>query len=267
MFELLHFAFIQRALLSGSFIALACSLLGVFLVLRRYSLIGDGLSHASFAAIGLGLFLGFYPLLVALPIVILASFGILKLTEKAGLYGDAAIGLVSAVGIASGVMLASLDGGFNVDLFSYLFGSILSISPLEVWLSIVVSLVVVAVIIFYYHELFAITFDETYAKITGIKTNRINYLFVMLTAMTVVLGIKVAGTMLVSSLIIFPAITALQVAAGFKAALALASVLGVLSVVLGVFISFAFNLPTGATIVLVSFVFFMIALTYQGLKK
>ncbi len=186
LLHLLNYEFIQRAYLAGSFIAVLCAILGLFLVLRKLSLIGDGLSHVSFGAIALGLFLGFYPFYVAIPLVIMASYLVLKLTEKAKIYGDAAIGIVSAVGIASGVLLASLSNGFNVDLFSYLFGNILAISSQEVLLSVGLSVVILLVIIFLYNDLFSTTFDEQFAKITGINTKRINVALMFLTAVTVV---------------------------------------------------------------------------------
>jgi zinc transport system permease protein len=188
LLHLLNYEFIQRAYLAGSFIAVLCAILGLFLVLRKLSLIGDGLSHVSFGAIALGLFLGFYPFYVAIPLVIMASYLVLKLTEKARIYGDAAIGIVSAVGIAGGVLLASLSNGFNVDLFSYLFGNILAISSQEVLLSVGLSVVILLVIIFLYNDLFSTTFDEQFAKITGINTKRINVALMFLTAITVVLA-------------------------------------------------------------------------------
>lgn len=254
--EALQYSFIHRAILAGTFIALCCSFLGVFLVLRRFSLIGDGLAHISFATIALGLLLKMSPLYVSIPIVILASLWILKLTEKSIVHGDAAIGLLSAIGIATGVILASIAGGFNVDLFGYLFGNILAISRQEVMLTIALSGLVMAAVLFFYHDLFAVSFDEEYAKVSGVKTGRINRILLILTALTVVLGIKVVGTMLVSSLIIFPAVSALQIARNFKAAILLASIFGVCSVLAGVFISYILNIPTGATIVQVNFMIF-----------
>ncbi len=257
--DLLNYEFITRAYLAGSFVAALCAMLGLLLVLRKLSLIGDGLSHVSFGAIALGLFFGFYPFYVAVPIVILASYLILKLTEKAKIYGDAAIGIVSSVGIASGVILASLSRGFNVDLFSYLFGNILAISNQEVYLSIALSLLVLGVIIFLYQDLFSTTFDEEYAKVSGIKTERINLIIMALTAITVVLAIKVVGVMLVSALLILPAVTALQLVKGFKAAMISALIISVLSVLIGITVSFYADIPAGATIVMINFVLFVFA--------
>lgn len=259
----LQYSFIQKAFFAGSFVAIVCSALGLFLVLRKMSLIGDGLSHVSFGAIALGLFLGIYPFYIAVPLVMLSSILILKISEKAKIYGDAAIGIVSAVGIAGGVILASVSKGFNVDLFSYLFGNILAISTTEVILSVILSFVVLAVIYFFYWDLFSTTFDEEYAKTTGVKTNFINILLTLLTAVTVVLSVKMVGIMLVSALLILPAVTALQFAKGFKAAIFIGSFVSLLSVILGITFSFFLDLPTGATIVMINALFFSFAVLYK----
>ena len=261
----LQYSFIQKAFFAGSFVAIVCSTLGIFLVLRKMSLIGDGLSNVSFGAIALGLLLGVFPFYIAVPVVMIASVLILKISEKAKVYGDAAIGIVSAVGIAGGVILASISNGFNVDLFSYLFGNILAISNTEVILSIILSLVVLLVIYLFYWDLFSATFDEEYAKTTGIKTNFINILLTLLTAVTVVLSVKMVGVMLVSALLILPAVTALQLAKGFKMAMIIGSIVSLISVLLGITFSFLFDLPTGATIVMINAMFFILALLYKKL--
>jgi zinc transport system permease protein len=263
--ELLSHGFIQRALIAGSFIAILCATLGTFLVLRRFSLIGDGLAHVTFGGVAVGLFLGLYPMYVAVPIVMISSLGILKLVEKARLYGDAAIGIVSSLGIACGILLASAAGGFNVDLFSYLFGNILAISNAEVISSIFLSIILIFVIWFFYHELLSITFDEESAKASGVKTKTINGILVLLTSLTVVLAMRVVGIMLISSLLILPPVTALQVARGFKMTIVIASVVGVLSVMLGVFLSLVADLPTGATIVILNFLFFIGSFVFGNL--
>jgi len=261
----LHYSFIQKAFFAGSFVAMTCSALGLFLVLRKMSLIGDGLSHVSFGAIALGLFFGFYPFYIAIPIVMIASLAILKISEKAKVYGDAAIGIVSAVGIAGGVILASVSKGFNVDLFSYLFGNILAISNTEVVLSVLLSFIVLAIIYFFYWDLFSATFDEEYAKTTGIQTNSINTLLTLLSAVTVVLSIKIVGIMLASAFLILPAVTALQLAKSFKIAIVVGGIVSVLSVLLGIMFSFFLDLPTGATIVMINALFFGLALIYKRL--
>jgi len=259
----LQYAFIQKAFLAGSFIAVTCAALGMFLVLRKMSLISDGLSHVSFGAIALGLFLGVYPYYAAVPLVMAASYLILKITEKAKVYGDAAIGIVSAVGIAGGVILASLSKGFNVDLFSYLFGNILSISTTEVVLSVLLSFVVLAVLWFYYWDLFSATFDQNYARTTGVKTNMINIILTLLTSLVVVLSVKVVGVLLVSALMILPAAGALQLAKGFRSAILVGCCFSLVSVLTGITFSFFLDLPTGATIVMINAIIFAIALIYK----
>ncbi|MEK9149018.1 MAG: metal ABC transporter permease [Candidatus Desantisbacteria bacterium] len=261
--ESLQYGFIQRAIIAGCFMSLGCSFLGVFLVLKRFSLIGDGLAHVSFATVALGLLLHAQPIIVSIPLVGIASLVILKLNERSQVYGDAAIGLVSSFGIAMGVIIASTAGGFNVDLFSYLFGNILSVSSFEVWLTVAISLLVAMVVALFYHDLFAITFDEEYAQVLGIKVRLVNRMLILLTSFIVVLGIKIIGTMLVSSLIILPAITALQITRSFRSTIALAGIFAPVSVILGIFASYILNLPSGATIVMVNFLFFLVLFFYR----
>ncbi len=269
MIDFLSYGFIQRALITGFFIALLCSFLGFFLVLRRLSLIGDGLAHVTFGSVAVALFFKTFALYVSIPLVMISALGILRLIEKAKLHGDAAIGIVSSIGIAIGILLASLAGGFNIDLFSYLFGNILAISREEMILSILLSGVVFLVIIFFYHDLLSITFDEESAKAAGVKTRRINTLLFLLTAVTVVLTMKAVGILLTSALLILPAVTSLQVSKGFKTSLLISSLTGVISVIGGIFISFWLNLPTGATIVLFNFFIFMLVFAHrrQNVKK
>ena len=194
----LQYGFVQRAFIAGSFIALVCAVLGVFLVLRKMSLIGDGLAHVSFGAIALGLFINVMPFYFALLVVGLAALAIMGLEQSERLSGDTAIGIVSAVGIAGGVVLASLAGGFNVDLFSYLFGSILAISPQEVWLAIGLSFLVLLVLTVFYWDMFLLTFDQDYAQISGVKIKLVNSILAVLTALVVVMAVRLVGVMPVS---------------------------------------------------------------------
>ncbi len=257
--EILSYGFIQRALVAGSLIAVLCAVLGIFLVLRRLSLIGDGLAHVTFGSVALALFLRVSPLYVtvaSIPLVLLSSLGILRLSDKARMYGDAAIGIVSSLGIACGVILASVAGGFNVDLFSYLFGNILAIGPVDLVIAGGLFVVVILVVTLFYHELFAITFDEELAESSGIGTAAINTVLVLVTALTVVLAMKVVGIMLVSALLILPAVAALQVARGFRTAILLAAALAVTAVITGILGSVALNLPAGGSIVVANFLLF-----------
>ena len=267
--EIFTYGFMQRALLSGLLVGILCAVLGVFLVLRRLSLIGDGLSHVTFGSVALALALHTKPLYVtvaALPAVLLSSLGILRLTDRMKIYGDAAIGIVSATGIAGGVVLAAVSGGFNVDLFSYLFGNILAISRGEVLLAVALFILVIGVVIFSYQQLFAITFDEELARSSGIKVERFNALLALLTALTVVLAMKVVGIMLVSALLIIPPVTALQISRGFKATLFTAAAISALSVAAGIIISFMLNLPTGALIVLLNIVLLLLVISWRKIS-
>jgi len=263
MVEFLNHGFIQKALIAGFFISMLCSMLGVFLVLRNLSLIGDGLSHVTFGSIAIGILFKSYPFYIAIPIVMASAMGIMKLKEKARLLGDAAIGIVSSLGIASGVFISSVAGGFNIDLFSYLFGNILAINWTEVIISIFLSIIFIFLISIFYQELLFITFDEESAKVSGVNVHRINTMLYLMTAVTVVLAMKAVGILLVTALLILPSVTALQLSRGFKATLFISSIIGVFSVISGIVISFFLDLPTGATIVLLNFLFFALSLFYK----
>ncbi len=258
--DMWHYGFVQRAVLAGVLVAVGCGMLGVFLVLRRYAMIGDGLAHCAFGAVGLALFLDRAPLAVTLPLVAGASLLILYLPGHSSLFGDAAIGMVSALGVAVGVLLASMGGGFNVDLFGFLFGDILAVGRGEVWLSLLLTLAIVGIIVLMYHDLFALTFDEETARVWGIHPERVNRLLAVLTGILVVLGIRIAGTLLISSLLIFPAVTALQCCRGFRSLLIMAALLGGVSVFLGLVASLWLDAPAGAAIVMVNAVLFVMAL-------
>jgi len=268
--EMLGYGFIQRALLAGTLIGLLCSVLGVFLVLRRFSLIGDGLAHFTFGSVALALLLRVSPehvTLAALPFVLIAAVAILRLTETKRIAGDAAIGIISALGIAGGVILASLAGGFNVDLFSYLFGNILSIDSGDVLLSLFLCGVVLLTVLLFYRDIFAVTFDEDLAKVTGVNARAVNLVLVLLTALTVVLAMKLVGIMLISALLILPSVAALQVARSFFSALLLSAGIGTLAVVGGIFSSITLNLPTGATIIVACFLAFVVTAFLRKLRS
>jgi zinc transport system permease protein len=270
LMEIFSYGFMQRALLGGILIGMPCAVLGVFLVLRRLSLIGDGLAHVTFGGVAVALLLRVTPPLVtlaAIPLVLAASLGILRLADRARIYGDTAIGIVSAAGIAGGILIASVAGGFNVDLFSYLFGNILAVSPAELALCAGLFLVVLAVVIAFYPQLFALTFDEELARTAGIRTERLNALLVLLTAVAVVLAMKVVGILLVSALLILPAATALQLARGFRTTLLAAALTAAASVAAGIVASFLVNLPSGATIVLVNLGLFLLAFALKSLRS
>ena len=215
--------------------------------------IGDGLAHITFGSVAIVMLIGVSPAyitLAALPLVMLSSLAILKLTHSQRIHGDAAIGIVSSVGIATGIILASLSGGYNLDLFSYLFGNILTVTQTELWLSFIVFLTVVATVIIFYNDLFAITFDEELAQTMGVKTKRINVILFLLTAVAAVLAMKVAGIMLVSAMLILPPLTALQLSVSFRMTILAAACFSTLSVICGIILAFLLNLPAGGTIVI-----------------
>ncbi len=259
--------FIRKALLVGILIAICCSFLGIFLVLKKFSMIGDGLAHVSFATVAIALLLSASPLPVSIPIVVLASLAILKLSEKADLHGDAAIGLVSSFSVATGVVIASLANGFNVDLMSYLFGSILVVRNSDIVLSVILALFVIGAVLVFYNPLFAAAYDEEFAQVSGIRVKLGNQLIAVLTAITIALGIRVVGTMLISSLIIFPTVTALQLSRSFKGTIALSSLVSVISLTAGIFLSYLLDLPTGGTIVILNAMFFAVFFGIRRLAK
>ena len=256
IFKLLSYAFVQRALIVGLLIAISSSFLGIFLVLRKYSMIGDGLAHVSFATVALALVLNQSPLIISIPIVSLASLLILKLSEENRIGGDAAIGLIASTSLAIGVFITSVSNGFSVDLSSYLFGSILIIAQSDVYLSLVLTVLIVSLVLVFYQDLFAMTYDLDYAKVSGRKTKRLNQLLSILTAITIVLGIRVVGTMLISSLIIFPTVSALRLSKGFKSTIIWAVIIAIISVMSGILISVTLDFPTGSSIVLINALFF-----------
>ena len=259
--EIFAYAFVQRAMLAGALIAAVSALLGLFLVLRRFSLIGDGLAHTTFGSVAVVLLVGvspFYVTLAALPLVMVSSLAIYKLTSSKKINADAAIGIVSSLGIAAGITLSSLSGGFNVDLFSYLFGNILTVNRTELVLSMIVFAVVVAVVAYYYDDLFAVTFDQELARSMGVQTERLNVILFLLTAVSAVLAMKVAGIMLVSALLILPALTALQLSVGFRTTMIAATGFAVGAVFCGILFAFVLNLPAGAMIVVFNAVFLLL---------
>jgi len=258
LMEVMRYGFVQRAMIAGVLIAAVSALLGMFLVLRRFSLIGDGLAHTTFGSVAVVLLIGISPLYVtvaALPLVIISSLAIYKLTSSRKINADSAIGIISSLGIAAGVVLASLSGGYNVDLFSYLFGNILTVNNTELILAFIVFVMVLAVVVYFYDDLFALTFDQELACSMGINTGRINILLFLLTAVAAVLAMKVAGIMLVSAMLILPALTALQMSMSFRKTMIAAVGFAVGAVLCGIVIAFMLNLPAGAMIVLLNICF------------
>ncbi|MBO4798141.1 MAG: metal ABC transporter permease [Candidatus Methanomethylophilaceae archaeon] len=255
--SLFSFAFIQRALVVGILVSVCSALLGINLVLRRFSMIGDGLSHVGFGSLALALVLGAEPLAIAIPIVILAAFFMLWLNAHGKMQGDASVAMLSSSALAIGILVTSFSSGLNIDLNSYMFGSILAVSQSDMWISVIVSAVVLVLYLVCYHPMFSITFDEPFAAATGTRASFYNTILSLLTALTVVVGMRLMGTLLISPLIIFPALTAMRVCKSYRGVVICSVATSVLSLVLGLILSFLFSLPTGATIVTVNLVFFL----------
>lgn len=266
LIEALQYSFYQRAFIVGILIAISSAFLGSFLVLRKYSLVGDGLAHVSFASVAFALVLGQSPLLFSIPVVALASILILYINEKANVHGDAAIGLVSSFALALGYLVINKSTGINVNIDSYLFGSIITTTRLDLILSFILALIVIFSVIFFYHPLFSMTYDEEYAQVT-FKTRFANYLLSVLTSLTIVLGIRIIGTMLISSLIIFPTVTALQLARGFKQTIVYALIVSILAVILGLVASVIFETSSGASIVIANGALLFISYTIRKLRR
>ncbi|MBQ2695205.1 metal ABC transporter permease [Candidatus Saccharibacteria bacterium] len=249
--EMFSYSFMVRALVVGVLVAFSSALIGIPLVLKKSSMLGDGLSHVAFGAFAVASVLGFAPIPVAIPIVILASFLVLRLGENSKIYGDAMIALVSVSALAIGVFAVSL-AGTNVDINSYLFGSILAVGESEVWLAMLLLLVIVGVYVVFHNKIFVIIFDEKFARAIGINTKFYNVLFAILCSVLIVLGMRLMGALLISSLIVFPALSAQTVFRSFKSVTIASAVLAVLNFVVGLIISYYLVTPTSATVVIVS---------------
>jgi len=241
--------FMQRALAVGLLVSLCAALLGVSLVLKRYSMIGDGLSHVGFGALAIASALNLAPLAVAVPVVVAAAILLLRLRQGAALKGDAAIAMLSSSALAIGVICVSLTTGMNTEVSSYMFGSVLSLSRGDAVLSVLLSLAVLALFVLFYPRIFAVTFDEGFSKATGTRTDFFNTLIAVLTAITVVLGMRMMGALLISSLIIFPALAAMRICRSFKAVVLWAAGISVLCFIAGLIFSYLWETPTGASIV------------------
>lgn len=260
------YSFMVRAIIVGGLVALCASLLGVVLVLKRYSMIGDGLSHVGFGAMAVGLAFNQAPLVVAIPIVIIAAFLLLRVSENSRIKGDAAIGLISSSALAIGMIVNSMSSGTNIDLNSYMFGSILAIDKQEMVLCIVLGIVIIAAFIYFYNPIFAITFDENFARATGLKVELYKTILAVLTAVTIVIGMRIMGTLLISSLIIFPALSAMRVTRRFRTVMIMSVIISMFCFFTGLVTSYLMELPAGATIV-VSNLFVFIIMTVAGMIK
>lgn len=265
--EIFSYPFMVRALVAGCLISLCAALLGVSLVLKRYSMIGDGLSHVGFGALALATVLNAAPLAVAIPVVVVAAFFLLRISSGSRIKGDAAIGLISASSMAVGIMMISMTSGVNTDVYNYMFGSILAMSGEDVTLCIALSAVVLILFTACYQRMFAVTFDETFARATGTKVELYNGLLAALTALIIVLGMRLMGSLLISSLIVFPALTAMRVCKRFVTVIVSAAVISVVCFFAGMVMSYAWSTPAGASVVVVNLAMFLIFSVIERVKE
>lgn len=257
--EMAQYTFIVRAFIVGVLVSLCAALLGVSLVLKRYSMIGTGLSNVGFGVLSIAVAFGWAPLPVTIPVVVLAAILLLKVGNSKKIKADSAIAIISSSALAIGVAVTSVVTGMNTDVCNYMFGSILAMNTSDVYLSVIVSVMVAILFIIYYRKLFTVTFDEDFSKASGLNTNWYTTLIAILTAITIVVGMRMMGTMLISSIIIFPALTSMRIFKTFKSVVASSAFVSVLSFILGLYLSYVFNISTGAMIVIVNLIMFILA--------
>ena len=259
LLQMFSYPFMQRALIAGVLVSLCAALLGVSLVLKRYSMIGDGLSHVSFGALAIAVALGVTPLYFSIPVVIVAAFLLLRVADNPRWNSDAAIAVMSASSLAIGILVVSRTTGMTTDVDNYMFGSVLAMSKTDVILSVVLCAAVLTLFVLFYHKLFAITFDESFSRATGLNVNRYNTLLAILTALTIVLGMRMMGAMLISSLVIFPALTAMRLFRSFRSVILCSAVTSVACFCAGLTVSFVYSTPVGATVVAANLTLFLLS--------
>lgn len=258
MLELLTYEFIQKSLIGGVLIGLICGMLGPFLILRRMALLGDGLAHIAFGGIAVGLLLGIGPLIAALIVAAIASVLIERLISKTRVQGDAAIGVMFSFGVAIAILIIGLVNGFTVDIFSYLIGSILTLSDQDILIVSIVFILTLAFILSRYRDLVFSSLHVDVARLSGVKVGMISVGFSLLTALGVVVSIRAVGILLVTALLIVPAITGLQISRSFKSCMWHSALISTVSVVIGILLSFLINAPTGSVIVLIMIAIFAV---------
>lgn len=265
--EMISYPFIQRAIIVGVLVSLCAALLGVSLVLKRYAMIGDGLSHVGFGALAFATVMNIAPLSLAMPVVIIAAFLLLRISESSKIKGDSIIALISTGALALGVMAISIKKGVNVDIHNYMFGSILAIGKQDVFLTVFLSVIVIALYLFFYCQIFSVTFDESFAKATGINVEFYNMLIAFLTAVTIVLGMRLVGALLISSLIVFPSVISMKLFKSFKSVVVSSAIVSVVSFLIGIFVSYVYSTPTGASVVVVNIIIFILFSIFKRLTS
>jgi zinc transport system permease protein len=263
--EIFSYGFMQRALVSGISIALLCSVVGLFLVLRRYSLFGDAVAHSSFGGIAAGLLIGIYPMWTAYVVSLVSALVITRIKQKFDISGEASVAILLSSGIAVGLILISLSGGFNVDILSFLFGSILLVSVEDTVLILGLTGVILIIILLLYRELIYSTFNEEQAKVSGVPVEKMNYLIVFIAGITVVTSIQLVGILLISALFVIPNVTAIMYGRSFKQTALLSIAFAVSSVIVGILISYLFDITPSGAIVMLSIAIFAVTISLKSM--
>lgn len=258
LLDIFNYDFLLRGLIVGLMVSICSSLLGVTLVLKRFSMIGDGLGHVGFGTLAIATAFGWAPLAVSLPVTVLAAFFLLRISEGGRIKGDAAIALVSASALAIGIFVISATTGMNTEVDSYLFGSILTLTHEDVIISVALCLVVLVLFALFYNRIFAMTFDETFAKASGVPTGLYNSILAALVAVTIVVGMRMMGALLISSLIIFPALSTMQLGKSYIVVTVWSAVIAVVSFIVGYALSLVYGTPTGASVVIINLLVFIV---------
>ncbi|WP_238455535.1 metal ABC transporter permease [Desulfolucanica intricata] len=262
-----QYDFMIRALIAGAVVGIICPAVGVFLVLRRYSFMADTLAHVSLAGVAVGFYLGIYPMVTTVLTAVLAALGVERLRSGRRLPGEAVLALVMSGGLALAVVLVSMARGFNIDLFGYLFGSILTVGPQDLWIIGILGLLVLLVIALLFKEFSLMAFDEDYARVAGLPYDRLNLIFILLIALTVAVALRVVGTLLVGALMVIPVLTALLVAGSFRRVFAVAIILGLGAVLIGLPVSYFLGIPSGGAVVLTALAGFALVYALKQLKE
>ena len=264
--DMFNYQFMVRAITVGLLVSLCASLLGVSMVLKRYSMIGDGLSHVGFAALAAAAAAGIAPLKVAIPVCIAAAFLMLRISENSKLKGDATVAIVCSGALAIGVMIISMSSGMNTDVNNYMFGSVLSLSAEDALVSRILSIIVVLLFVVFYNRIFAVTFDENFARATGTKAGLYNGILAVLTAVTVVIGMRMMGALLISSLIIFQSLSSMRICKRYRMVIISSVIISVVCFMIGITVSFAKSTPAGASVVCANLIVFAICSLIGALK-
>lgn len=265
--DILEYDFMRRALIIGIIVSLNCSTIGLFLVLRRFSMVGDTISHVALAGVALGMVTGIYPIYSAIAVSIAASIGIEHLRKSYKEYSELALSIVLAGGIGVASLLISMDQANTNGIMSYLFGSIALVTTRDLMMITIMGTIILAMVIFSYRALFYITFDEESSQYAGIKVNRVNIFFSILIALTITLSMRIVGILLVSSLMVLPVATSLQIAKSFKQALIYSNIFGIIAVISGLIISFYLDLAPGGSIVIISLILLIAVIGVKHIKN